>query len=491
MGSVAQQQQCPICYDDYNEGGEDYWPCLACGHSCCSTCLKQWFQTEEKTGQAAPTCPVETCRQPVEDATLVLGRAFVPAGSNGNSKKKKRKRSMDETIDESTKAWLEANTLECGGCQGRITKSSGCDKLQCICGYRVCWKCRKVGAQCGCNPGHGFVDNVTGLPSWSGANVADRGQLQNMKQFLEERRRERPRNSLLDLFGPGSEFRSQRRSRLFSAGSAAGDPFSPSRMAAKMRHLYPGVPIPFSTPQQPRQPKRQRSNPNSLFGLTSFQSSTGPLPFPFWGPSSARDRRAGQDPQARGGNQPPPPFPPPSSSVARIPANDDEDDQQHPSNDLLRPTLFRDFPDIFGTNRADTELTRALHLSLRDSSMGRAAFAPTLPSYTTTPVGRTAAHPISVDDDEDLQERSASAAVDDNQVVESKPAARVNNSSCHKEYEDDMAEAIRLSMLENSGASVANPVFIDDSNEEKKDDESDSKPAAVILTQEVSATVEK
>jgi hypothetical protein len=58
------------------------------------------------------------------------------------SQNKKRKRSdgdttihsnsnaEDENLDEPTKAWLEKNTLECGGCQGRIMKASGCDKVR-------------------------------------------------------------------------------------------------------------------------------------------------------------------------------------------------------------------------------------------------------------------------------------------------------------------------------------------------------------------------
>ena len=67
-------------------------------------------------------------------------------------------------------------------------KDSGCDKLQCICGYRVCWKCKTAKAACNCNPGHGFIDNVTGFASWGETKVASKEELKDLKTFLEKKR---------------------------------------------------------------------------------------------------------------------------------------------------------------------------------------------------------------------------------------------------------------------------------------------------------------
>ena len=160
-------------------------------------CLKRWFVTEETTGQTFATCPVETCRRRVSKKTTcqLLGRPFAPAGSrniNKNNNNKKRKvQEIDSTSsdDPKTQAWLEANTLECGGCQGRIMKSSGCNKLQCLCGYRICWKCRKVNARCNCSPGHVFYDNITRDASFAARpKIAKRHELVDMKSYIEMRR---------------------------------------------------------------------------------------------------------------------------------------------------------------------------------------------------------------------------------------------------------------------------------------------------------------
>ena len=185
---------------------------LPCGHSSCRPCLKRWFEMEETTGQTAPSCPVDTCRQPLHHDSsvgqVVLGRPFRPAGcgainnnsSHGKKKKKttsKRKMSSrspsssSQFVDVETQTWLEANTIECGGCQGRIMKSEGCDKLQCLCGYRICWKCKSVNASCKCSPGHVFLDNITGKPTgvfFRKAKIAKRHQLHDMKRFIEHKK---------------------------------------------------------------------------------------------------------------------------------------------------------------------------------------------------------------------------------------------------------------------------------------------------------------
>lgn len=209
---------CPICLEDVSASVT-----LSCGHTACQECLKQWFLVEETTGQPSATCPIETCRRPLsapECYRILGGRDFIPAGSgkkkrslsdrvavipDGRDGRKHKSPRLQTATDESTRAWLEANTIQCGGCEGYIMKESGCDKLQCICGFRICWKCRAVGANCSCNPGHGFWDNVTHDSSWGSAKAATREELSDMKSFLEGRRR-------------AGQFR-------FSPLLAGGDPF--------------------------------------------------------------------------------------------------------------------------------------------------------------------------------------------------------------------------------------------------------------------------
>ena len=48
----------------------------------------------------------------------------------------------------------------CMMCHHGITKSSGCNKMKCRCGYKFCFKCNAANASCRCTPSyHGFWDN--------------------------------------------------------------------------------------------------------------------------------------------------------------------------------------------------------------------------------------------------------------------------------------------------------------------------------------------
>lgn len=49
--------------------------------------------------------------------------------------------------------------MPCGGCGSLIEKADGCDKIECLCGYRFCYRCGSPGGGCECNPGHRFLDN--------------------------------------------------------------------------------------------------------------------------------------------------------------------------------------------------------------------------------------------------------------------------------------------------------------------------------------------
>jgi len=96
-----------------------------------------------------------------QDVLLALDRPFEPrqplAAAAADA----------DAADAATAAWLERNTRLCGGCGVHLEKSDGCDKVQCLCGWRFCWQCGSVGARCECNPGHGFFDNVLRRPDFS------------------------------------------------------------------------------------------------------------------------------------------------------------------------------------------------------------------------------------------------------------------------------------------------------------------------------------
>jgi Ring finger domain len=242
---------CPVCFDDTASTTRSRQ--LECGHTSCVSCLRRWFATEETTGQASPTCPVETCRRAVgpDVSQSILGRAFVAAGSQ----RKKRRR---DNVDARTQRWLDQNTLECGGCQTPLFKSSGCDKLQCLCGYRICWRCKTPGAACFCNVGHGFVDNVTGQPAFGPTQQATKEELKDLKGFLQKKQQQRPiRSSLQDYFLPHD----RKRPRLFSPMLRFPDPllFSHNRFLPPTRLASAGMDFASSSP--PSSGPQQRNNP--------------------------------------------------------------------------------------------------------------------------------------------------------------------------------------------------------------------------------------
>jgi len=85
------------------------------------------------------------------DVLSVLGRPFRPQEA--------RMVPNDDEIDELSLQWLNAQTKLCQVCGARIMKESGCDLMECVCGWRFCYNCGEPGDHCDCNPGHYFENN--------------------------------------------------------------------------------------------------------------------------------------------------------------------------------------------------------------------------------------------------------------------------------------------------------------------------------------------
>ena len=116
----------------------------------------------------------------------MLGRAYKPAAAEtAPSHPAATASTSPSEVDLATAAWLASQTKLCGGCGARVCKSDGCDRMQCLCGYRFCWACASVEASCSCNPGHGFFDNVMRRPDFSRATRrATALEAQDMATFL-------------------------------------------------------------------------------------------------------------------------------------------------------------------------------------------------------------------------------------------------------------------------------------------------------------------
>ena len=157
--STASIPICPLCCDD------DLTPTAAvvlsaCRHRSCGACLVRWMESEESSGRSdtGPTCPF--CRVAIceGDVTRILGRPFHPRTGSAV-----HEATVDDVIDELTLHWINQNTVPCAFCGFRIEKEDGCDLMECLCGYRFCYKCGAAGGVCNCNPGHMFLSDLEGF----------------------------------------------------------------------------------------------------------------------------------------------------------------------------------------------------------------------------------------------------------------------------------------------------------------------------------------
>lgn len=88
-----------------------------------------------------PLCSLESC--------LLCGATPYHAGVSCTAH---AKQAMPSQADQATQSALEADatTQQCKGCGVYVTKVEGCDKFQCLCGYRFCWVCGAKDAKCRC-----------------------------------------------------------------------------------------------------------------------------------------------------------------------------------------------------------------------------------------------------------------------------------------------------------------------------------------------------
>jgi hypothetical protein len=142
----------------------------SCGHAACQVCWTKWIEKQELNGvETVPWCPF--CRVPIssDDIQSIMGRPFQPknqqrhAATAGNETT-----NVDDILvmDELTRDWLAQHTRQCPNCQLHIEKRAGCNKMECLCGFRFCFQCGAPNATCMCNPtDHLFWDNIRGHSS--------------------------------------------------------------------------------------------------------------------------------------------------------------------------------------------------------------------------------------------------------------------------------------------------------------------------------------
>lgn len=173
--------ECPICYVDTSTSSAGI-VLTTCQHLVCTPCLIRWIEKEEASGQEAPACPICRVQIDEDDVCQIIGRPFAPRELGSEE-------SNSEEIDEFTLHWLNENTVLCQGCGSRIEKESGCDLIECLCGYRFCYKCNAPGGRCDCNRGHGFLGLEWGsLEEYIIQPVRDENGFVDIKSCIEQRR---------------------------------------------------------------------------------------------------------------------------------------------------------------------------------------------------------------------------------------------------------------------------------------------------------------
>lgn len=160
-----------------------------CSHEQCKQCLSKWIQKAEAGGhKSKPECAFCRIEMTERDAQSILGRPFQPAKATSSPE--------DTEMDDLTQQWIQEHTQACPHCGSHIEKSGSCDKMECLCGYRFCFRCGSQGAQCNCSPpGHGFLAGLGALPPLAVVNEdtgrVDLGNHIIRRRELEEKKRYR------------------------------------------------------------------------------------------------------------------------------------------------------------------------------------------------------------------------------------------------------------------------------------------------------------
>ena len=189
---------CSICCYEKIMPGNLITISQRCQHNACEDCIVQWIEKEESSGQdTPPTCPF--CRLKLNDKEVlnILGRSFQPKRAISTGMQTLAFATGVAELDDLTFQWLQSQSRACPSCGAYIEKidDGSCDLMECLCGYRFCYKCGRQGGNCRCSPAtHGFWDNI--LDRHSPRRVAplrasrdDETGVVDLKSHIEQRKK--------------------------------------------------------------------------------------------------------------------------------------------------------------------------------------------------------------------------------------------------------------------------------------------------------------
>jgi hypothetical protein len=101
----------------------------ACMKELCAMCLFEWSKECKKRNRRV-TCPM--CRA-VLPPSMILSPLWFPDEKHPE---------IEGKVDALSHALIARTTKKCPGCEVRVEKNGGCDRIDCRqCGVRFCWQC--------------------------------------------------------------------------------------------------------------------------------------------------------------------------------------------------------------------------------------------------------------------------------------------------------------------------------------------------------------
>lgn len=166
--SSSEHFKCPICMDpllSLSPRGylstsnmwfaplhkNEHWSNEPCGHACCRECMRMWAETAINDQKASVRCPAPECSYKLFDRdlqTLVSPEAFQRHQEHQNADYLKHLKTALKS-DPCLKNWLKGHARPCPDCHVIVSRSEGCDQMQCICGTNFCYACGFKSCKCG------------------------------------------------------------------------------------------------------------------------------------------------------------------------------------------------------------------------------------------------------------------------------------------------------------------------------------------------------
>lgn len=178
--------KCGVCFEMIHKDkrtsrlsqslGGEHFQREVCGHlrKYCCECVQKYVEGKIYDGRHIIKCPEPECTAVLFDAD-VFQLVSNPAYNKWRANKKKdyKSRAMNIATDPTGlfDALRETWTIPCPSCSVLVSRSSGCESMQCTCGHRFCYKCGKSSEpeetgnyeghhDCDCDSGSGPNDDA-------------------------------------------------------------------------------------------------------------------------------------------------------------------------------------------------------------------------------------------------------------------------------------------------------------------------------------------